>query len=185
MGQIISYFCFILERFLTRLRSWLWRLRLEAKGATVGPQFVMRRGSAFRLGQAVTLKIGSGVILDEDATLFVGDAGQLTLGDHVFIGRRSVVVANLDVTIGHGTQLAHFVTVIDTDHRFTDLHRPLVDQGDERKAIRIGSEVWLATQAVVLKGRTVGDHAVVGAGTIVSRDVAPGKVVVGPSFIEI
>ncbi len=49
----------------------------------------------------------------------------------------------------------------------------------EREAIRIGHDVWIGRQAVVLKGVTVGDGAVIGAGSVVTRDVPPFAVVAG------
>jgi maltose O-acetyltransferase len=45
--------------------------------------------------------------------------------------------------------------------------------------VRIGHNVWIGGGAIVLPGVTVGDDAVIGAGSVVTRDVPPGAVVVG------
>ena len=50
---------------------------------------------------------------------------------------------------------------------------------ESAKPIRIGNDVWIGGAAVVLPGVTVGDRSVVGAGTVVVRDVPPDTVVVG------
>jgi maltose O-acetyltransferase len=47
------------------------------------------------------------------------------------------------------------------------------------KPVRIGRNVWFGTGAILLPGVTVGDGAIIGAGSIVSRDVKPATVVVG------
>jgi acetyltransferase-like isoleucine patch superfamily enzyme len=55
----------------------------------------------------------------------------------------------------------------------------LLHQGEVSAPIRIGTQVWIAAHSIILKGRTLGDHCVVGAGAVVTRDVAPGEVAVG------
>jgi acetyltransferase-like isoleucine patch superfamily enzyme len=49
----------------------------------------------------------------------------------------------------------------------------------ERAPVRIGERTYIGSQAVVLKGVTIGDRCVVGAGALVSRDVAPRTIVDG------
>lgn len=101
------------------------------------------------------------------------------IGDDVFIGCGSFLVANRQVVIGQGTQIAHSVTIIDTDHEFRNPDVALTQQGDRRAAIEIGKEVWIATQSVVLKGRRIGDHSVIGANTVVTQNVRPVSVLAG------
>jgi galactoside O-acetyltransferase len=55
-----------------------------------------------------------------------------------------------------------------------------VDKGEvERGPVEIERGAWLGTQCIVLKGVTVGEEAVVGAGSVVTKDVPPGSVVAG------
>ena len=70
--------------------------------------------------------------------------------------------------------------IIDTDfHQQT----PSGEWGTDPKAVSlpvvIGRDCFIGARAIILKGVTIGDHAVVGAGAVVSRDVKPNTVVVG------
>ena len=81
------------------------------------------------------------------------------------------------VTIGDMTQIGPGVQIIAADHPREAEYR---DAGLENgKPVTIGRNVWIGALAVILPGVTMGDDAIVGAGAIVTRDVAPGTTVVG------
>lgn len=103
-----------------------------------------------------------------------GPRGRLVVGDDVFFNRGSTVYAARLVEIGDRTRIADHATVHDTD-----FHQ--VEQGaDVRVApVRLGRNVWIGRNAVVLPGVTIGDHAVVAAGSIVTRDVPARTLVAG------
>lgn len=80
------------------------------------------------------------------------------------------------MTIGEHCTLSWDVQLLDTD-----FHALIVD-GAERPSVaplRLGDRVWIGTRAVVLKGVTIGDGAVVAAGAVVTSDVPAGAVVGG------
>ncbi|HWL87027.1 MAG TPA: acyltransferase [Polyangiaceae bacterium] len=170
-----------------RLRSLYWRSQLELRGGSVGPRFIARRGVTISFKSPTPsgpprerqIKIGANVYFYDDVNIYLGANANLEIGDHVFLGRGAIIAAGLDVVIGRGTQIAHYSTVIDSDHRFGDPERRLGAQGFEFAPVRIGSDVWIGANSVVLKGVTVGDRAVIGAGSVVRRDVPTATVNVG------
>lgn len=166
-------------RTRNRLRSAYWRSILGRGMGQVGRGFLIRAGATIDAAPGSRVLLGADVTIAEGASLYVGPRGTLEIGDGVFIGKHSVLVANQELRIGAGTQVAHGVTVIDTDHGFGSPEAPLVSQGERSAPIRIGREVWIGAHAIVLKGKTIGDRAVVGAGSVVTKDVAPGKVSAG------
>lgn len=105
--------------------------------------------------------------------------GTLRVGDKVVIGRDSQVNCWLDVEIGASTLMSDHVYVCDFDHRTEDLTVPIKDQGIAKSPVRIGPDVWIGTKATVLRGVHVGQGAVVGANTVVCRDVPAYAVVAG------
>lgn len=68
---------------------------------------------------------------------------------------------------------------IPANHRFSDISRPIMEQGLICKGIVVGSDVWIGTGAKVLDGVEIGDGAVIGAGSVVTRDIPPYSVAVG------
>lgn len=140
-------------------------------------------GSTIRLGDAThlcsdsrstALGVHHPVILRTLAT-----GALLEIGRDVGISGGAVCAARR-VRIGDGTLLGANVIVIDTDfhpvHSEARRHAPLPDPAPEDE-VEIGSNVFLGTGSIVLKGSRIGDGAVIGAGCVVSGTVAAGAVV--------
>lgn len=112
-----------------------------------------------------------------DRSLFVYP-GRVTLGNRCYLGRYCYLDG--DITIGDHTMLASSVAVVGGDHAFDRLGVLMIDSGREHwKATHIGSDVWIGHGAIVLNGVTIGDGAIVAAGSVVSRDVPAGVIVAG------
>lgn len=168
-----------MNAFKTRLRSAYWKAVIRHYKGHVGNKFTVRSGASFSFSNGSEIKIGSQVTLAEHAAVFVGPNAKLFIGSNVFIGRGATIVSNKELSIGEGSQLAHYVTIIDTDHKFGDRKAPLITQGSISAPVQIGNNVWIGTQAVILKGKTIGEHAVIGAGALVTQDVPPRHLAVG------
>ncbi len=126
-----------------------------------------------RLGPRTTVELGRDVLLAHDVGLHLRDAGAvISIGDGSFVNHRSDIVAHERVTIGRKCLLAWDVQVLDSDS-----HR--VDGAPHTAPVRIGDRVWVGCRATVLKGVTVGDGAVVAAGSVVTNDVPPRALVAG------
>ncbi|WP_375464290.1 sugar O-acetyltransferase [uncultured Methylobacterium sp.] len=99
------------------------------------------------------------------------------LGDGVFLNFNCVILDVVAVTIGEGTQIGPGVQILTADHpRDPAERRAGLEFG---RPIAIGANVWIGGAALILPGVTVGDDAIVGAGAVVTQDVAPGATVVG------
>jgi acetyltransferase-like isoleucine patch superfamily enzyme len=105
--------------------------------------------------------------------------GRIEIGDDVSINPYCVLYGHGGLTIGAGARIAAHTVIIPANHVFSDPDRPLRDQGYTARGVRIGADVWIGAGARILDGVTVGDRAVIGAGSVVTRDVAPGQVVGG------
>lgn len=99
--------------------------------------------------------------------------GTLILGDHVFINQGALVNCGLSVTIGDNTLIADFAVVSDDDEHSLD-SGPI-----RREPVVIGANVWIGRNALVLPGVTIGDNTVIGAGSIVTKDIPANVVAVG------
>ena len=71
------------------------------------------------------------------------------------------------------------VTVYSQNHRFADPAQPISEQGYALRPVRIGDNVWLAANVVVLPGVTIGDDVVAAAGAVITKDVESGSLVAG------
>lgn len=152
---------------VVRMLRALWYLRhCERVGSRTrcsGPIRVRNRGR---------MEIGRGVHIHAHrfpVELGTGGEGELVIGDGVYINNGVSIFAGKRIEIGEGTDIGPLTQILDCDFHGVSSARP----------IRIGRKVWIASQCVILKGVTIGDGAVVAAGSIVTHDVPAGAVIGG------
>jgi acetyltransferase-like isoleucine patch superfamily enzyme len=179
-----------------RVRRW-WDRRTMPRFASVGPGFVMRQPrsvvGADRIHVGRDVKLGPGSELKANVR-YPGGWMRHPLGEHVEqrfepvirIGDRVTataalqVVAFREVVIEDDVMFASNVFVADGTHATTSGEVPYKYQGIAPVApVRIGRGAWLGQNVVVLPGVTIGELAVVGANSVVTRDVPPRTVVAG------
>jgi acetyltransferase-like isoleucine patch superfamily enzyme len=102
--------------------------------------------------------------------------GDVIIGDHTRIGIHNTIIG--PVTIGSHVNLAQGITVTALNHNFSDTTRRIDEQGISTNPVTIENDVWIGANAVILPGVTIGQHAVVAAGAVVTADV-PANTVVG------
>lgn len=101
----------------------------------------------------------------------------IRLGDGVFLNFGCVLLDVCDIEIGAGTQIGPGVHIYAADHpRDPALRAKGLESG---RPVRVGRNVWIGGGAILLPGVTIGDDAIIGAGSVVTRDVAKGATVAG------
>ena len=108
---------------------------------------------------------GCVVTIEENAVLRVGNG---------YINSNSKIYCFKEITIGDGAAISEEVVIRDSDN-----HKMLYDGYEMAKPIRIGNHVWIGFRAVILKGVTIGDGAVIAANALVNRDVPPNCLAAG------
>lgn len=104
----------------------------------------------------------------------------LRIGDGCSIGQNFVVGCIDEITIGDRVLISSNAFIGDTIHGYGDITRAVIDQPLEKRGpVHIHDGAFIGINAVVLPGVTVGKNAVVGAGSVVTRDVPPFTVVAG------
>ena len=107
------------------------------------------------------------------------------IGRNVFFNHDcSITCSGSSVTIGDGTIFGENVKIYDHNHCYKDVTRPIKEQGYTSAPVTIGKHCWIASNVVILKGVTIGDNSVIGAGCIIHKDVPEGKVVVNRQSLE-
>ena len=99
------------------------------------------------------------------------------LAERVFLNFGCVILDVTHVEIGEGTQIGPGVQILTADHPRDPALR--AEGWEYGRPIRIGANVWIGGGALILPGVTIGDDAIIGAGSVVTRDVALGTTVMG------
>ena len=120
-------------------------------------------------------EVGSGTVVRPP---FHCDFGyNIRLGDGVFLNFNCVILDVVAVTIGAGTQIGPAVQIYTADHpRDPAIRRTGVEFG---RSVSIGKNVWIGGGAIILPGVAIADDAIVGSGSVVTRDVPQGATVMG------
>jgi acetyltransferase-like isoleucine patch superfamily enzyme len=120
------------------------------------------------------IEIGANCLIKDRVYLRAGIDGHIILGDGAAINSFVQIYGHGGVNIGEQTQIGPNSVVTTTGHDY--LSRNL-DQ--DYSAISIGARVWIGANCTILPGVTIGDHAVIGAGAVVTRDIPANCVAVG------
>jgi acetyltransferase-like isoleucine patch superfamily enzyme len=111
--------------------------------------------------------------------------GSIRIARRVWLGPYVVIYGHGGVDIGEQTLIGMHSTILSSNHGVPALGTLIRDVPDELRATKIGRDVWIGANAVVLGGVTIGDGAVVAAGSVVSRDVEAGYIVAGNPAVAV
>ena len=133
------------------------------------------------------IHIGTNTLIGPDISLSAGMVpGQecitnpvVSIGDRCLIGRGSGIVGHFSIEIGDDVWTGHNVYITDQNHGYEDVSLPISQQSQPERAVKIGNGSWLGYGSVVLPGVTIGEHCVIGANSVVTRDVPSYSVAVG------
>lgn len=125
--------------------------------------------------EEVFAHVGAGAVIRPP---FHCDYGyNISLGPRAFLNFGCVILDVVAVTIGAGTQIGPGVQILTADHPRDPAQRArMLEFG---RPVGIGANVWIGGGALILPGVTIGDDAIVGAGSVVTRDVPAGATVMG------
>jgi acetyltransferase-like isoleucine patch superfamily enzyme len=156
-------------RVFVSLTKVLW-LKLKYAGKCTMPMI-----QAFGHHTEVKIKDGTARFGKEQITrgnaVFRVEGGELIIGDKCFFNQNVSITCKKKVVIGDRCQIANNVVIVDHDHAGSENWGSYVET-----PVTIGNDVWIGANVVIMRGTTIGDKAVIGAGSIVKGDIPAGKV---------
>jgi acetyltransferase-like isoleucine patch superfamily enzyme len=151
------------------------QLRLLGKAKT---PFSVRVRGRLQLSGSGEIVLGEGVSLNGTVVpieLVTYDSGRIEIGEHTFINYGSSIAARASVKIGSYCHLGHYMFVMDNDQHDVVRHWELPPSDP----VIIEDYVWIGSKVVILPGVRIGRGAVIGAGSIVTKDIPPRCVAAG------
>jgi acetyltransferase-like isoleucine patch superfamily enzyme len=103
----------------------------------------------------------------------------VSIGDRCLIGKGSGIVGHFSITIGNDVWTGHHVYITDQNHGYEDVSVPISRQSQPERAVIIGDGSWLGHGSIVLPGVTIGEHVVIGANSVVTKNIPSFSVAVG------
>ena len=182
----------------------LYNLRLAiAKFTRFGKRYTQGKGTKVILSKILmskyatgSIKLGNNVFCNGELYCFL-NKGNITIGDYCYVGDGSKIWSLDSVSIGNRVLISHNVFIVDNQtHPVNSEIRhkqfkskfgfPFPQNIDlEEKAIIIDDDVWIAANSIILRGVHIGKGAIVGAGSVVTKNVPAGKIVAGNPAVVI
>ena len=122
-------------------------------------------------------KIGKGVVIYPGVWITPGR--NLVIKDHVDLAKDVLITTTGGVEIGERTLIGYRTQIISSDHTIPPIGEPFPISGDNHKRIVIGKDVWIAANCLITAGVSIGDGAVIGGGSVVTKDVPQNAIVGG------
>lgn len=123
------------------------------------------------------IEIGSRVSfrgIRAQSRLSAGHGGNLSIGDFCFINSGAVIEASISIKLGAYCLIGERVSIVDNSH-----HEVAPGEGIRRAPITIAKNVWIGADVLIMPGVTIGEHSVIAARSVVTKDVPSRSVVAG------
>ena len=161
-------------------RELLRQLRALAKDVRISEGVVVVSWAPGRLsaGEKVQVREGTVLAFGDD----IGGYGNISIGAGTWIGQYNNLRASGrggDIRIGVGSLLSQFCTLVGSQHGVAAGERIELQVTETRRGIVVGDDVWLGAGAVVLPGVEIGNGAVVGANSVVTRSIPANEIWAG------
>lgn len=140
--------------------------------------------SEITIEKEAQLHIQNGFRLREGAKVRVRKGGYCTIGKNTSLNCNNMIVCHERIEIGNGCQFGPNVQLYDHDHDYK------VEGGvgalKYRTApVKIGNNVWIGANSVILRGTEIGDNCVIGAGSVLKGRFPTGSVIVQKRITEV
>lgn len=157
---------------------------LHSKNLKFGKRVIIKKGCIIDAGGSSKIEIGDDVVIQERACLLNYNGKGIFIGKGTNINRNCILYGHGGLNIGENCLIAANSTIVTSNHNYKNAKMLIREQGETRKGVAIKNNVWIGVNATILDGVIIGNNSVVGAGSVVKKEVDKNCIVAGvPSKI--
>lgn len=153
-----------------KVRKYFFQLFRNTKG-------VLGLGIRYVLIKTIALEVGDNVSIHPGVYLL--EVEKLELGDNISIHPMCYIDATGGISIGDDVSIAHSASIMSSTHNYERQTIPIKDQGIKLGKTIIENDVWIGAKATILFGTTIKHGSIIGASSVVTKDVPPNTIIVG------
>lgn len=176
------------------LTNLLFRWRAAANGSRIHRTAIIVNTKRIRIGAHCIIEPhatirggesdGAGLFIEDSVIVKTGAyisarRAQIVLKEHAFVGVNTWIGGQGRIEVGRNSMISIGCVVISSNHDYSKIQVPYYYGPEIAEDIRIGSNVWIGSQTVILPGVEIGDGSVVGAGSVVTKDIPPNSLALG------
>ncbi|WP_443938117.1 acyltransferase [Pedobacter sp. MW01-1-1] len=164
-------------RIISRCYIFVYRLfeiKIET-GVRIWPRVFISKGYSTKKGSVYISKrceISNGCILK-------AYGGAIHIDENTFLGEYVIMYGHGGIEIGKNTLIAMHTCIVSSNHTIPSKVEKIRDKGDILLPVKIGNDVWIGAGCKILGGITIGDGCVIGAGSVVTKDILPYSIAMG------
>ncbi len=186
------------EKFIQLIRGSIFKLFFKKSGTIfIGKRTHIRHLNKITLGNSVTIEDGvringltrKGITIGNNVTIkantvivsgLLNNIGNgMKIGNNVGISQGCFLQASGFLNIGNNVIIGPGTQIYTENHVFSDIEKPINEQGVNRKDTTINDGAWIASNVVILSGVTIGENSIIAAGAVVNKDVKAYSIVGG------
>lgn len=144
---------------------------------------MLSREVKINLAKTSKAVLETNIVSDGRGIIMCGDNASLKIGERVYFNDGIHISCLENVEIGQGCLFGPNVKIFDNNHQFDAVNG--VKTTNKTAPIKIGKNCWIAANVVILKGTTIGENCVIGAGCVVKGDIPPASLVTQDRSLKI
>jgi acetyltransferase-like isoleucine patch superfamily enzyme len=179
--------------YVLRQKLYRYLLRELGGGSILGRSIVLRSPGHISIGKNVMIddysvldakgpasriRLGNKILVGRNTILSCSNAA-IRIGDFVSIGPFCFFASKSRIDIGSNVSIGSGTHLLAGTHAVDDPNTPIIQQRRISEGIIVEDEVWIGSGAKILDGISIGRGSIVGAGSVVNKDVPPYSVVLG------
>jgi len=130
------------------------------------------------------ITFGKNLQFRKNFSVMISKNGMIKIGENCFFNNDCSISSFVGIEIGDNCLFGENVKVYDNNHKFS-LSFNINSQGYKLGNIKIGNNVWVGSSVIILKGVTIGDNCVIGAGSVIDRNIPNNSLVVANRDVKI
>lgn len=154
-----------------------WTKLFHMSGFHGSPVCMISPHTEITVDKGAKLSIGRMFKMRDGAKIRVRKGAECVIGNNTSVNSNNMIVCHEKIVIGDGVEFSPNVQIYDHDHDYR-CEGGIKARKYKTSPVVIGNNVWIGANTVILRGTTIGDNCVVGAGSIVKGEYPAGTVIV-------
>lgn len=159
-------------------RIIIYRLKYKNVKIPIASKNRFRKNSEITVSEGGKINIESTNYFSENCSI-EAIGGKINIRNNCFFNNGIKIVSMCEIEIGNNCLFGPGVLIYDHDHKFKEKNSLIREQGFKKEKVVIEDDVWIGANVVITRGVTIGKHSVIGANSVVTKNISEYTVVAG------